>query len=138
MPPRTDSLPVDCPACGHDRLAFRVPDPLREHAPTGEAAAICPRCLTLSEADSAPPDPDFSAIIEAFPEGEAGAAMALAVGLVVDSLALNRDAIGACLAYVGDRGDDPWLVLERLAASGAVQADADLDRARRQLQQLLR
>jgi len=128
---------MDCPACGHRSIAFDVPTELREHAP-GKRAAICPRCLTLEPADDAPGDSGPPAIIDAFPEGEAGAAMALCVGLVVDSLALNRDAIGDCIAFVSDRGADPWLVLERLTAAGSVQPDADLERARRQLQQLLR
>jgi hypothetical protein len=135
---------MDCPACGHDVVVFRVPATLRDHAP-GETAALCTRCLTLQEAADAalgpasdrPGDPDFSAIIDAFPEDDAGAAMALGVGLIVDSLALNRAAIGDCMAYVSDHGVDPWLVLERLAASGAIQSEADLERARRQLQQLL-
>jgi len=129
---------MDCPACGHTLIVFRVPTDLREHAPGGECAAICSRCLALEPSEDAPddPHPDFSRIIDAFPESDAGAALALAVGLIVDSLALNRAAIDDCMAYASDRGVDPWLVLERLDASGAVQPDADLERAKRQLEQL--
>jgi hypothetical protein len=128
---------MDCPACGHDVVVFRVPATLRDHAP-GETAAVCTRCLAVQEATGADDDPDFSTIIDGFPEDDAGAAMALGAGLIVDSLALNRAAIGDCMVYVSDRGVDPWLVLERLAASGAIQSEADLERARRQLEQLLR
>jgi hypothetical protein len=130
---------MDCSACAGSVVVFRVPSTLREHAP-GETAAVCTRCLAIeTPADAVSPaeDPDFSVIIDAFPEGEAGTAMALGVGLIVDSLALNRAAIADCMAYVSETGADPWLVLERLAASGAIQAEADLDRARRQLEQLL-
>ncbi len=129
---------MDCPACDHDTVGFRVPTPIQKHAPN-KTAAVCTRCFTLHETEDAHenPDPDFSAIIDAFPEGEAGAGMALGVGLIVDSLALNRVAIGDCMAYVNNRGTDPWLVLERLAASGAVQPEVDLGRACRQLRQLL-
>jgi hypothetical protein len=63
--------------------------------------------------------------------------MALAVGLLVDSLALNREAVGELLDRVGDGGADPWLVLERLELSPTVDPDADIERARRQLEQLL-
>jgi hypothetical protein len=126
---------MDCPACGHAVVVFRVPSALRDHAP-GETTAICTRCLALIPASETADDPDFSSIIGAFPEGDAGAAMALCVGLAVDSLALNRAAVDDCMAYVSDLGVDPWLVLERLAASGAVQPDIDLGRARRQLRQL--
>ncbi len=63
--------------------------------------------------------------------------MALAVGLLVESLVLNRDAITRLLEAVTDAGDDPWLVLERLQAAGSVQPDADLGKARHQLEQLL-
>ena len=75
---------MDCPSCGHATVAFRVPEPVREHAP-GETAAICTRCLTLDDAGEPPGEPDFSTLIDAFPEGEAGAAMALGVGLIVDA-----------------------------------------------------
>jgi len=129
---------MDCPACGHAVVVFRVPSALREHAPGG-SAAVCTRCLALEAPTDAVPaaeDPDFAAIIDDFPEDEAGAAMALAVGLIVDSLALNRAAIADCMDHASDRGVDPWLVLERLDASGAIQAEADLGRAKRQLEQL--
>lgn len=127
---------MECPACAGSLVTFRVPGSIRDHAP-GETAAICTRCLALDPASEASGDPDFSAIIDAFPGGETGAAMALCVGLAVDSLALNREAIDDCMGFVSDRGTDPWLVLERLAASGAIQPEADLGRVRRQLRQLL-
>jgi len=128
---------MDCPHCDRPTVAFRVPGELREHAPDGEHAAICPDCLRLDPAAEATPDPDFARILDSFPEAEAGRAMALGVGLLVGSLALNRDGIAACFACAADRGVDPWLVVERLAAAGSVQPDADLDRARTQLEQLL-
>lgn len=129
---------MDCPACGADTVAFAVPEAHREAAPAPEAA-LCPTCLTLSPAEGdalAPEDADFTRIIEAFPEGEAGAAMAIAVGLLVDSLALNRDAVKPLFDAVSDAGGDPWLVLERLAVAGTVQPDVDLGKLRRQLDQL--
>lgn len=126
---------MDCPECGTDVIAFSVPAPAREAAP-GEEAAICPVCLSLVEADDAAPDPDFSRIVESFPEGETGAVMAVALGLLVQSLVLNRESILRLFDAVGDRGGDPWLVMERLAASPTVRPDVDLARARRQLEQL--
>ncbi len=128
---------MECPACGEPTVAFAVPEAYREHAP-GDAAAICTVCLTLAEVEDGP-DPKeaaFSEIVESFPEGEAGAAMALAVGLLVDSLVLNRDSVTDLFEAVADEGGDPWLVLERLAAAGTVQPDADLGKLRRQLDQL--
>ena len=133
---------MHCPACGTETVVFAVPEAAREHAPDGTAeAAICPTCLTVSPIDGEVPpadEADFSRIIDAFPAGEAGAAMALAVGLLVDSLVLNRDAIEALFDAVSDAGEDPWLVLERLHVAGSVQADADLAKARHQLEQLWR
>lgn len=132
---------MDCPACGTRAVAFAVPAAHRDAAPDGAAAALCPRCLTLTamEGPAPPPDEaDFSAIIEAFPEGDPGAAMALAVGLLVDSLALNRDVVRALFDAVADAGEDPWLILERLAVAGTVQPDADLGKLRHQLEQLWR
>lgn len=127
---------MDCPECGTETVAFEVPAAAREAAP-GDAAAICPSCLTLVEADSPDAEPDFSRIVESFPGGDAGATMAVAVGLLVESLVLNRETIARLLGDVGDRGEDPWLVLERIAASPTVRPDADVGRARQQLEQLL-
>ena len=129
---------MDCPACETPMVTFAVPEAHRAHAPDG-AAALCPQCLTLSAAEGdAPPaeEADFDRIVEGFPEGDAGAAMSLAVGLLVDSLALNRDAVRALFDAVSDAGGDPWLVLERLAVAGTVQPEADLSKLRRQLEQL--
>jgi hypothetical protein len=129
---------MDCPACDAQTVPFAVPAVLRAHAPD-EAAALCPRCLTLTPSETEVPpaaDAEFSRIIESFPTGDAGAAMALGVGLLVDSLALNRDAIKELFDAVSDAGEDPWLVLERLAVAGTVQPDADLSKLRHQLEQL--
>lgn len=131
---------MECPACGADTVPFTVPEAYRAHAPDGApAAALCPACLTLTSVDGDAPMPavaDFSRVIESFPEGDPGAATALAVGLLVDSLALNRDAVRELFDAVEDAGEDPWLVLERLAVAGTVQPDADLAKLRRQLEQL--
>ena len=131
---------MDCPTCDGPAIPFSVPGDLREFAP-GEtrAVAICVRCLELASADEPPAEtPDFSRIASDFPDGEAGAAMVLAVGLLVDSLVLHRAEVTALFERVQDEGVDPWLVLERLARAGSVDPDADLDRLRRQLDQLLR
>lgn len=131
---------MDCPVCAAATVPFAVPEAHRAHAPA-DAVALCPACLALTAVEGDAPSPaaaEFSRILESFPEGEAGAAMALAAGLLADSLALNRDAVKALFEVVSDAGEDPWLVLERLAAAGTVQPDADLGKLRRQLEQLWR
>lgn len=129
---------MSCPECGARTVGFEIPPDLKEVWPdAGEPASICTRCLHVTEA-TAEEAGSFSGIIEAFPEGDAGVAMALAVGLLVDSLAMHRERIAGLFEYVQDRGADPWLVLERLAVSPTIEPDADLDRLRRQLDQLLR
>lgn len=127
---------MDCPDCGVEVVAFRVPASVQDAAP-GEVSAICPHCLSLVDADAAAGSPDFSRIAESFPRGEAGATMAVAVGLLVESVVLHRETIARLLERVQDGDVDPWLVLERLAASPTIQADADVERASRQLEQLL-
>jgi len=130
---------MDCPECGAPMVDFAVPPDLREAAPSGsEAAAICTQCLRLFPVEEGSTDPDFSKIIEAFPDAaEGGLPMALAVGLLVESLALNRQKVASLLERVIDANADPWLVLERLSVSPTVQPDADIERASRQLEQLL-
>lgn len=134
---------MECPACGTTAVAFAVPPHHRNAAPEGAVVvALCPECLTLTAVDADVPEvpeavgTDFSSVIEGFPDGEPGAAMALAVGLLVDSVALHREAVRELFDAASDAGVDPWLVLERLDAAGTVQAEADLGRVRRQLEQL--
>lgn len=117
-------------------VAFEVPEAYREHAPEQSAnAALCPECLSLAAADSAPADPRFDRVSDTFPTGEAGVTLALAVGLL-DSLALNRGDIVALLDATAEAGTDPLLVLDRLHAQGGVDPVFDLDRRRHQVEQL--
>jgi hypothetical protein len=128
---------MDCPHCGVPTVDFAVPESLRPHAPAAsEAAAICPVCLRVAPVGSGAPAPDFSALDDSVPDGEAGVAMALALGLL-DSLALNRRSIEALVERVERGGADPLLVLDRLDANGDVRPHFDLDRRRAQLLQLL-
>ena len=129
---------MTCPECGSEQVTFRVPEDLREYLPEqSEFAAVCTRCLHLEPADAAPADdPDFAAISDAFPAGETGAAMALAVGLL-DSLALYRSEIEALLERVERGGTDPLLVLDRLDGEPRIEPSFDLGRRRTQAEQLL-
>jgi hypothetical protein len=135
---------MTCPECGSEQVAFRVPPDLREYLPEEtDAVAICTHCLTLVPESDAEPDvddrdetPDFSTIGDAFPTGEAGVAMALAVGLL-DRLALYRSEIAALLERVERGGSDPLLVLDRLDADSGVEPNFDLARRRSQVEQLL-
>jgi hypothetical protein len=126
---------VSCPACDASTVAFRVPDALVDHAP-GPFAAVCTVCLRVHPADDAPPDPDFSPLLSSFPDGEGGAALALALG-ALDSLALNRAAVVDCCAFAERAGVDVHLALDRLAAAGSVEPHVDLSRRHSQLRDLL-
>ncbi len=118
-------------------MTFRVPADLREHLPEeSEFAAVCTRCLSLEPSENGSDESDFAAISDAFPDGETGAAMALAVGLL-DSLALYRSELEALLERVERGGTDPLLVLDRLDAEPEVEPGFDLDRRRTQAEQLL-
>lgn len=138
-PSALEPADMACPVCDAPVVAFAIPHALRDYAPTDSPhAAICSTCLTVTPVEDGPNDPDFSPILEDFPDGDAGIAMALALGLIVDSVAMNRDDIAELFERVQDEGVDPWLLLERLEVAGSVDAAADLDRAYRQLNQLLR
>ncbi|SDZ96401.1 hypothetical protein SAMN04488065_1453 [Haloplanus vescus] len=129
---------MPCSACGARSIAFTVPADLRAHAPgEGAAATICSRCLRTQPADEGAADPEFDAILPAFPSGEAGAALALALGLL-DSLALRRDGIDDCCSYAERAGADVLLTLDRLVDAEDVEPHVDLSRRRHQLAELLR
>ena len=128
-----------CPECGAETIAFAVPPEYRETLP-GEApgAALCTRCLTLQPVED-PPDggPDLSAISEALPAApQAAVPLALLLGLL-SNLALYRAEISELLTEVERAGVDPLLLLDRLAADPGIDAAADLQGRRRQLEQLL-
>ena len=129
---------MECPDCGASMVAFDVPVEYREHVPESSGrAALCPSCLALASAESAPAEPQFDRISDAFPTNEAAAVpLAVAIGLL-DSLALHRPALEELLVAAERAGVDPLLVLDRLYAQGGVQPGFDLDRRRHQLQQLL-
>ncbi|UPW01926.1 DUF6276 family protein [Halorussus gelatinilyticus] len=129
---------MTCPTCGSEQLLLSVPTDLRSYLPeASERVAVCTRCLALEPTDEESPDTaDFIRISDAFPDGEAGVAMALAVGLL-DSLALYRSEIAALLERVERAGTDPLLVLDRLDADAGVEPHFDVDRRRTQVEQLL-
>lgn len=134
---------MSCPRCDADLVAFDVPPALREHAPAA-TAAICTRCLrtfAVGEDDTAVADigtesvadPDFSAVDPAFPDGEAGVALALVCGLL-ESFALNRASIEALVEHAELSGADAFAFFERLDAA---EAAFDLDRRRAALLDVL-
>lgn len=134
---------MECPACSSPVVAFVVPEDLRECAPgDAAAAALCTRCLTLSpveaeEVDSAPTrDPDFGAVSDAFPTGDAAVPTALLVGLL-DSLVTYRGEIETLVAEIEGAGTDPFLVLDRLEREPDLDPAIDLERRHHQLRQLL-
>lgn len=130
---------MTCPECESEQLVVTVPADLREFLPEEtEYAAICTHCLALepTESANATAEPDFEVISDAFPTGDAGVAMALAVGLL-DSLALYRSEISTLLERVERGGTDPLLVLDRLAEDSAVEPQFEIDRRRTQAEQLL-
>lgn len=127
---------MDACACDREPVRFDVPSSLTAAAPQGTpTAGICPRCLTVVPA-SAGGDPDFSRISDAFPDGQGGVALALAIGRL-ESLAGNRPAIEDALAAVERAGADPLLVIDRLLADPAVEPAIDLERRRMQLESML-
>lgn len=127
---------MDC-SCDVSPVAFAVPADLRECAPeSADAAAICPRCLAVTPADSGTEAPDFSRVNDAFPSGEAGVALALALGLL-DSLALNRAEIETALDRAERTGADPLLAIDRLLDDPRVEPAIDLERRRTQVESLL-
>jgi membrane-associated phospholipid phosphatase len=127
-----------CPVCGGRTVPFAVPADLRTYAPESSAhAALCSVCLRTVPADEGPSDPTFEAVHESFPSGEAGAALALALGLL-DSLALRRDAIDDCCSYAEWAGADVLLTLDRLAGETELDPHFDAERRRHQLAEMLR
>ncbi|WP_252701364.1 DUF6276 family protein [Natronosalvus vescus] len=125
--------------CDTTPISFAVPTSLRAYAPDeADAAAICPRCLRVEPVADTDTTDDvaFDRLSSSFPTGEAGVALALAIGLCA-SLATNRSALEDALEAVERAGADPLLALDRLLAEPSVEPAIDLERRRHQLEQLL-
>jgi len=137
---------MPCPRCDAALVAFAVPPAIREHAPA-ETTAICTRCLRTfaadgsdegvdldgDDGDATAADLDLSAVDPAFPDGEAGAALALVCGHL-ESFALNRASIEALVEHAELSGADAFAFFERLDAADAA---FDLDRRRAALLDVL-
>jgi hypothetical protein len=127
---------MTCPACGGHTVAFDPPAELRDHAPgSASRAALCATCLRTHPADG-DADGDLSTVHPAFPTGEGGAALALALGLL-DSLALRRADIDDCCSFAERAGVDVLLTLDRLAAGDGIDPHVDIERRGRQLADVL-
>lgn len=135
-----------CPHCEVDLVGFAVPESLREHAPDGApTAAICPRCLRVTPADSpgvdgvddAGTDTDaaFGRVDDAFPRGEGGVALALLLGKL-PKLTLEKSSIAELRERAESAGVDVALTLHRLVGAD-VEPHFELDRRVSQLDSLL-
>lgn len=129
---------MSCPHCSSSVVGLAVPSNLREHAPADEAA-ICTRCLrVVSAVDTgiegvSDGPPDLSAVDSAFPDGDAGIALALLCGHL-ESFALSRASIEALVEHAEREGADVFAFLDRLNAPDAA---FDLERRRTALLDLL-
>jgi hypothetical protein len=151
-------MPSDCPACDTQLVTVAVPEDLREFAPDSTATAgICPECLTVTATDSdstaasdsaaggdstaasdgtADSDPDFGRIVDTFPDGEAGVALALLIGKL-PSLAVEKDAVSALRDRAEAAGADVVLTLDRLVGATKVDPHFSLERKVVQMEQLV-
>jgi hypothetical protein len=134
-----------CPDCDGVLVPFAVPESLRAYAPDeSTAATICADCLRVDAADGVrigvadegPSNPDFSPVLEAFPDGEGGVALALLVGKL-PSLTLEREAVETLRDRAERAGVDVTLTLDRLVAAGGVDPSFDLQRRVAQMEQLV-
>ncbi|WP_066412057.1 DUF6276 family protein [Halorubrum aethiopicum] len=129
---------MTCPHCSASAVAFLVPPELRDHAPADETA-ICTRCLRTAPAADAGIEPvpegppDLAAVDPAFPDGDAGVALALLCGHL-ESFALSRASIEALVEHAEREGSDVLAFLDRLDAE---RAAFDLERRRTALLDLL-
>ncbi|MBC9985110.1 hypothetical protein E4P24_01810 [Haloferax sp. AS1] len=127
---------MSCPDCDGDLAVFAVPESLESHAP--EAAltvGLCADCLRLHSTEAPPSDGASRPLAGALPDGDAGAAVALLVGML-DSLALNRAGIVDCVEFAERSGTDVHLTLDRLQQT-ATAPHFDVARRQRQLDAFL-
>ncbi len=100
---------------------------------------VCERCLSVTPAPGEAVDRDWDPleVSPALP-GDPDAAVRMAVLVtLLDSLALNRQAIERTVAELDAAGVDPLLALERIDADEHLDPFVDLPHRRVQLAQLL-
>ncbi|NIB99671.1 DUF6276 family protein [Halobacterium sp. R2-5] len=130
---------MSCPNCGGEELQFPIPEAVAEYLPDDRpAATLCTNCLAVAPADDVPDEyPDFTRVSDAFPaDGETGAGLACLLALL-DRLVVHREDAERVATEAERRGVDVLLFLDRLAGDSGLDPQLDVERRRRQLEQLI-
>lgn len=130
-------MAVRCSTCRAESIPFVIPETYRDVSPVDtQAAAACRVCLTVDPYDGSGDD-SVSPISDALPaDRDTAAGVVLLIGLM-ESLALNRQAIESLVQTLESEGVDVLLVLRRLADDPDIRPAIDLGRRIHQVEQLL-
>ena len=103
-----------------------------------EYVSVCPRCFKMIQSDIVGEIIELNEIDEDLPKGEIGVIMAIGIGWLMESLVLNKNEVVAIFEHIMDEGRDPWIVLEKLSRSSTTNVKKNINKARLQLEQLIK
>ena len=103
-----------------------------------EYVSVCPRCFNIVQSSFIEEVIKFEEIDRELPKGEIGMVMAIGIGWLMESLVLNKNEIVPIFEHIIDEGKDPWIILEKLSRSSTTNVKKNVNKARLQLEQLIR
>lgn len=130
---------MKCSNCGAELISFIIPEELHEYAPNNRSySAVCQHCLQIESIQNRPKKtPIFNIISDEIPKNPEVAILIVLLVNLLSSIALNKDKILALIEQIEQKGVDPILILNRLAADPQINPKIDLNRRRSQLLQII-
>ena len=130
---------MKCFECHVEMSSYSTPEVVRHiKREFKEYVSVCPRCFKMVQSDTVDEIIKLDGIDEELPKGEIGIIMAIGIGWLMESLVLNKNEVVAIFEHIIDEGRDPWIVLEKLSRSSTINVKKNINKARLQLEQLIK
>lgn len=133
-------MSTDCPVCQSETIISSLPEACQTAIkPPAAIVQLCQACLHVLPMPGTPVETqwDPNDISTALPNDRDDAVAVSLLVTLLDSIALNREAIFTVVSFLEGRGVDPLSAIDHVSADETITPVADLERRRDQLAQLL-
>ena len=130
---------MKCSECHIKMGSSRTPEVVRNiKKEFEEYVSVCPICFNIVQSSFIEEVIKLEEIDRDLPKGEIGMIMAIGIGWLMESLVLNKNEIVSIFEHIIDEGKDPWIILEKLSRSSTTNVKKNVNKARLQLEQLIK